>query len=186
LFPIEIPSLPGERYPGVNPGDTQVDDPDVKVFPFTSKVAFELDLLIPIRPLLEINILIDPLVSSANDWLSFVPKIACAPKLLPPCTKAFVVVGFIKEAVEANEALTAYEALIGTNESKLTSNVLLFPLVNVKFGLEKDAVVNNEPVSIDPPPPLFKAYDAVKAYEAEIEVSTITFLRYVTPVLFLS
>jgi hypothetical protein len=32
--------------------------------------------------------------------------------------------------------------------------------------LEKDAVVNKEPVSVDPPPPPFKANEAVNAYEA--------------------
>jgi hypothetical protein len=31
-------------------------------------------------------------------------------------------------------------------------------------------VVKSEPVSVEPPPPPFKAYDAVKAYEEEIDV----------------
>jgi hypothetical protein len=41
-------------------------------------------------------------------------------------------------------------------------NVIVLPAI--------EAVVRSEPVSVDPPPPPFKAKEAVKAYEAEIDV----------------
>jgi hypothetical protein len=58
------------------------------------------------------------------------------------------------------------DALVGTNVIKLVVNVLPLPLVNVMLGLENEAVVNNEPVFIVPPPPPFKAKDAVTAKSA--------------------
>ena len=44
--------------------------------------------------------------------------------------------------------------MTGCKVLKSTANVVPSPSVNVKFGLIKDAVVNNEPVSVLPPPPL--------------------------------
>jgi hypothetical protein len=61
----------------------------------------------------------------------------------------------------------AVDALVGTNVIKLVVNVLPLPLVKVILGLENEAVVNKEPVSVEPPPPPpFKANDAVTAKSA--------------------
>ena len=49
---------------------------------------------------------------------------------------------------------------------KSTTNVLALPLVNVKFGLLKDAVVNNEPVSVLPPPPVIVTVMALPTADA--------------------
>jgi hypothetical protein len=45
-------------------------------------------------------------------------------------------------------------------------NVLPSPFVNVIVFRFTEAVVNSDPVFVEPPVPPFKAYEAVRAYEA--------------------
>ncbi len=58
---------------------------------------------------------------------------------------------FVSLPPGAYDALTAYDALVGTSVVKLITYVLPSPLVSVKFGLVNEPDFNNEPVFVAVP-----------------------------------
>ena len=136
--------------------DANISSPDIKipfVVPanwFTLKEDVGNVVPTPTKPNELIVILVDPLVSNCNDWASFVPKRAVAPKLFPFWIKAFAafianeaVVAFAADV--ANEALVALAALVA-NEAEVALAADVANEADITL-LAQLAVPNNEPVN---------------------------------------
>ena len=115
------------------------------IVPFDTNMSFQAFVALP---KLKLDVVLTPSVAGMIEpdiWIE--PDIVCSPMN-------------VFEPVVANELTSTG---VADPVSTVISKVVASPFVNVMVLLDTDAVTSNEPVSVLPPPPPLRAYDAVKA-----------------------